>query len=101
MKDQPKQFGVWDASESVAVASLEEDLIILPVLVLLRSEGRCTRDTDACNRQIGGVLLQQRKDGSNRSVGYWYWTLIDIKQKLAITDRKYLATEWTVLLLRP
>lgn len=81
--------------------TLKSLLINPPILALARTDGHFTIDTDACDTQIGCVLLQRPPDDTNRPIGYWSRTLSDPEKKLSTTHRECLAVVWAVLLLRP
>lgn len=50
--------------------TLKAELIEPPVLALPRLQGEYTADKDACDEQIGGcILLQKRQDGTDRTIG--------------------------------
>lgn len=97
---QSETFGPLDIKESAPVAILEKALKSLPGLVISRTKDQYTLDTNACDKQIGVVLLQKQEDGNNRSIGYWPRTLNEKEQKLVKTHRECLAVIWTLTHLR-
>lgn len=58
------------------------------------------QDKDACDIQIGCVLLQKQQDEMTRPSGYWSHSLTSAECVYDTTQREYLATEWTVPLPR-
>lgn len=52
------------------MATFQENLISPPILVLSYAEGNFTLDTDACNVQVGWVLLQYQPDTTKQLIGY-------------------------------
>ena len=100
-KGQPAKFDELNAEETKAFEDLKGLLIAPPVLALPKAEGKYTVDTDACDLQVGCVLLQEQEDGTNRPVGYWSRTLTKPEKAYTVTERECLAVVWAVLLLRP
>lgn len=84
-----------------AMNELKNALISPPVLALPNFTGHITLDTDACNVQVGRVLLQKQRDETVRPVGSWSRALNDTKKQYDTTHRKCLAIVWSVLVLRP
>lgn len=82
------------------VASSKEALMRPLVLFSPRTESQYTLDTEANEKQIRCVLLQEQEDSGNRPAGCWSRTLNDEEQKLATKNREWLAVIWTVMLLR-
>lgn len=70
-KDQPATFGSLNEEELNSMNSLKNALISPPVLALPNNSGHLTLDTDACNVQVGCVLLQQQPDDTTKPIGYW------------------------------
>lgn len=58
-------------------------------------------DTDACDVQIGWVLLQQQPDGIAKFIGYWSRSFTNAKRKCDTTQPEHLEIVWAVLLLHP
>lgn len=57
-------------------------------------------DTDACNSQVGFVLLQNQEDGKAQAIKYVSRAMSKPKKNLETTNCEYLAVSWAVLLLR-
>lgn len=60
-----------------ALCTLQKKLTSPPVLAVPQSQGNYTVDTDTCDRQVGGVLLQKQLDGHDKRIGYWSGPLTD------------------------
>ena len=99
-KDRSIRFEL-DDSEKEAVDALKEKLTSTPVLALPRATGQFTIDTDACDYQVGCVLLQRQDDDSLRPIGYWSRTLNPAETRYDTTHKECLAVVWAVLMLRP
>ena len=96
-------MGELNEEETKAFETLKEKLFNPPILTLPRIGRRYTIDTDACNVQIGCVLLQDQEDEkpTRKPIGYWSRTLFQAEQGYHTTERECLAVVWAVLLLRP
>lgn len=100
-KDHPQRFPSLSPTEENAFESLKQLLISPPVLALPRADGHYTLDTDACDVQVGCVLIQDQRDGPPRSIGYWSRKLTKPEQNYSTTEKECLAVVWAILLLRP
>lgn len=100
-KNLPARFGQLAQEETIAVTVLPDKLISSQGLPLPCHSGKRTSDTDARNVQVGCVLLQVRKDGTDRPIEYWSHYLNDAQHAYDTTHRDYYAVLWTVLMLRP
>lgn len=60
-KDQPTHFGALTADELNAIRELQNKLVSPLILELPYSGGSYTLDTDACNAQLGCVLIQEQQ----------------------------------------
>lgn len=67
-EDQQGSLDALDENESVVVAYITENLINPPELMVRKSKGHYTLDTDACEKKIKCVLLRQQENGSGRYV---------------------------------
>lgn len=68
-KGEPVCFGPLSEEKRDTMKKLQIKLISPSVLELPRFTGRYTVDTDACDRKVGCVLLQEQTDGTkNQSV---------------------------------
>ena len=90
-KGQPTKFEELSDEEEKAFKSLKSKLVNPPILALPRSEGKFTLDTDACDTQVGCVLLQDQPDGHARPIGYWSRKLTKAEQAYTTTERECLA----------
>lgn len=70
------------------------------VLILLRSEGRCTVGTDACDKQVHCVLLHQQPDGYDKPIGCCSQSLNAAETVYDTTHRECLAVVWAALIMR-
>lgn len=70
-KTQPKMFLSVNQKESAADASLEKELIRLPLLVLWSNNSPYRLDTNACDKPNGRVLLKNQERGIRHRIGYW------------------------------
>lgn len=60
-----------------------------------------TLNTDACNEQIGDILLQMQSDHMTKPIGYQSRSLTNTEQRYNTTQRECLAIVWPKLLLQP
>ena len=72
-----------------------------PILALPRRSGHITSEIDACDRQLGAILLQAQTDGTNNPTGFLSKSLTVIERNYDTTERECLAVIWAFLLLRP
>ena len=100
-KGEPTVFGPLNEEEMGALEELKKRLIEPPILTLPRRDGRYTVDTDACDKQVGCVLLQEQPEVPARPIGYWSRSLNQAERAYDTTHRECLAVVWAVLLLRP
>lgn len=71
-KPLAKDIGAGEEDEFLALDGRKEKLISPLVLSLPGYNGQYTLDVDACNKQIGCVLLQEQKDQKeSRPTRYW------------------------------
>lgn len=80
--------------------TLQNRLTQPPTLALPCRNGKYTVKTDACDRQVGCVLLQEHSYGTTRLVGYWSRSLNKAEKAYDTTHRECLAVVWAVLMLR-
>ena len=101
-KDQPKSFGALTDEEFEAFATLRNHLINPPILALPKVGKKYIVETDACDEQVGCVLLQEQDtEGDFRPIGYWSRTLNPAERNYTTTERECLAIVWSILMLRP
>jgi len=101
-KGQPTEFGPLSEEEQAAFKELRARLITPPILALPRSGLPMTVETDACDKQVGCVLLQDQPDGQPmKPLGYWSRSLNKAERNYNTTQRECLAVVWAVLMLRP
>lgn len=99
-KNLPKTFNGLTVDEKPEVERLKRLLTHPPILALPRASGLNTVDIDACNKQLGFLLLQEQPEGSAVPIDYWLGALNDIENKPATTHKEFLAVAWVILLLR-
>jgi len=100
-KGEPVSFGPFNDKEQEAFDTLKMRLISPPVIALPRGTGKYTVDTDACDRQVGCVLLQEQLTGPDRPIGYWSRSLTSAEAAYDTTERECLAVVWAVTMLEP
>lgn len=71
MKGEPVHFRQLSNEERDAMKQLQIKLISPPVLALPKLTRKYTVDTDACDRQVGYVMLQEQRYGTTKHVSYW------------------------------
>lgn len=69
------------------VIDLPEEAYLSPILASPRKEERYTADTDARDRLIRHVLLQNQDENVNKLVEYWSKILNDLERNLDTTHR--------------
>lgn len=69
----------------------------MPLLALPRQTRRYLVDTEAFNKQMGYILLQEQRDGPVKPVGYWSRILNKAEQANDTTHRAFLAFVRAVL----
>lgn len=70
-------------------------------MLALPRTSQYTADTDACDPQVGFVILQKQTDGIMRPIGYQSYTVTSGEQNLATTHKHFLAVVGVVVLLLP
>lgn len=101
-KDKPKYFGPLDEEELQAFATLRNCLLSPPILALPKMGKPYIVETDACNEQVGCVLLQEQETAKDyRPIGYWSRTLTAAERNYTTSERECLAIVWAILMLRP
>lgn len=70
------------------------------VQALPRSKGTYTVDKDACNKQIGSVLLQKQPGGTDKPIGYYSRSIDDADRACNYTYQECHSMVWLLLLLR-
>ena len=101
-KDEPKVFGALSEEEFEAFATLRESLLKPPILALPKVGKHYILETDACNEQVGCILLQEQETAKDyRPIGYWSRTLNTAERNYTTTERECLAIVWGILILRP
>lgn len=58
-------------------------------------------DTDACDKQVGCVPLQEQPEGPVKPVGYCSKSLNKAEQACDTAQRECFAVVWAVLILKP
>lgn len=100
-KAEPTEYGPLNEEERNALERLREKLVPPPVLALPRFAVKYTVDTDDYDKQVGFVLLQEQKEGTNWKIGYWYRSPNQSESPYKTTNSDYLAVLWATLLLGP
>lgn len=83
-----------------ALAILYQNPIAAPVLSFPCCKVYLTIETDACNKQIGCVLMQLRPDGAKKPPWCWSGTLNAKGKNYDTTHCEPLAVFWAILFLR-
>lgn len=84
-----------------ALQILLEKLISFSVLAFHRKKGRYTVETDACDCQIGYVVLQRQDDNVYKPAGNWSNILNDREGNLDTGHQDCVAVVCAILLLLP
>ena len=101
-KGHPTEWSDLTDDQLGAFETLKSRLTNPPVLTLPRAGQSYILDTDACQTQVGCVLLQEQEDGSApKQIGYWSRTLSSAERNYTTTERECLAIVWSILMLRP
>ena len=100
-KGQPQRWESLEPNAEKAFHALKDTLAKPPILALPRRSGHITVETDACDRQLGAVLLQAQADGTNKPIGFFSRSLTSAERNYDTTERECLAVVWACLLLRP
>lgn len=69
------------------------------VLALLQTDDHSTIHTDAWDKQIEYVLLQELEDETVRPLQYWSRTVMDSEKKLATAREECIVVVWPNLSL--
>ena len=99
-KDRPTTFDDLADDERQSFLELKKRLVSPPVFALPRPNGRYVIDTDACEYQVGCVLLQEQ-EGQLHPIGYWSRSLTKAERAYDTTQRECLAVVWAIFTLRP
>lgn len=70
-RDQQIKFDELSDDELTAFEALMTTLVNPPVLNVPRRDRKFTVYTDACDKQVGCVLLQEKPDSTKTRIGYW------------------------------
>lgn len=98
-EDQPTHLEKLDEDEILIQQTLQQKLITPPVLALPGSTSTYPLDSDACNRQIGWVLLQQQPE-PDKPNGYCSKSLNDANPAYDTVHKDCLAIFCAVSLQR-
>lgn len=71
-------------------------LLVVPI-----TKGWYNASTDAWERQLNAVLLEEQPDGQPRPFGYWYRSLAHAESLYTSSEREYLAMMQALLFLHP
>lgn len=99
-KDNPDKWERLKEDETEAFNKFKDFLAKPPVLALPRLGQTYTVDSDACDKQVRSVLLQEQEDVNEHPLGYLSRTLIPAERNYDTTQRKCLEIVWAILLLR-
>lgn len=80
--DQPFKFGELNDEELSTLESFRTKMVNQSVPILPRRGGQSTVYTDASNKQVRRVLLQEKSDSATKRIGYW-------SRSLNYTERRY------------
>lgn len=80
---------------------LKEALVKPPALALPRSDLTYVYDNDACDKQLGAVLMQRCKYKSLRPAGYYSGNPTASKRNYDTNEREHLTICWIVLVISP
>ncbi|CAN8067637.1 unnamed protein product [Agarophyton chilense] len=100
-KNKPFNFETLTDTEHEAFEKLRQRLIRPPILAISRQDMPYVLDTDACDIQVGCVLLQKQPDGDLLPIGDWSRSLNKAERSYSTTERECLAVVWAILHLRP
>ena len=100
-KGKDATFPTLTEEEENAFLTLKKKLASPPELALPQSGRTYIVDTDACDKQVGCVLLQEDENDVLHPIGYWSRTLTKPEKNYDATHRECLAIVWAVLVLRP
>lgn len=100
MKDTPKSFEL-NEEQIESYEQLKSCLVKPPILALPRNGFKYVLDTDACDYQVGCVLMQEQEEGPMRPIGYWSRSLNKAERSYDTTQKECLAVVWAMLHLRP
>lgn len=90
-----------DEAEMTSLNNLKIALVNPPVLSLASSDLPYILETDACNKQLGYVLMQRYSEKSLPQISYFSQTLTDAEKNYDTTESDCLAIFWEALLLCP
>lgn len=99
-KEQPTNFNVLSPEQKKELFTMKERLVKTPLLALPKSNRKFTVDTEACDRQVGYVLLHEKVEGTKNPIGYWSKSLTPTERSYDKTKREFIAVVWELLLLR-
>lgn len=100
-KCQPVGSSPLDETELSALEAFKTAHIQPPVLAVPDANGPHTLDRNACDVQIGCVLLQKQHGDTLKPIGYWFCSFNVAERKYNPTQREWIANFKAVLHLRP
>lgn len=82
---QLKKFGPLYSKTFPAMWTSQKNFILRSILQFLYAQGNFSSNTDACNVQVGCVLLQDKPDSTKQLVGHWPRSLTKMEEAYRIT----------------
>lgn len=98
---QSEEFKRIEEGRNERTGCTERKRIFAPILVLPRKSGRLKIGTDAYNRWVWIVLMQDGADGARKAPNYWACDLTKAELNNDKARREYLAVVYDFYLLRP
>lgn len=87
-------------AELLSAYALKNAVTNPPIHVFPRGNGLYTIEIDACDTQVGCILLQAQKSGAEKRFGYWSGRLSASERQPATTHKESVALLWAILLFR-
>lgn len=98
-KGKPTKFGNLSERAHAAFVQLKSKVASPRVLSMPRHSSLYVLETDACDSQVGCVLIQPDDKRSLRPFNYWSQILCSAERNNDMTERERLAIVWDVLLV--
>lgn len=99
-KDEPSTFDRLDRDVKKVFENFMATADGSPSTGIIQLNGRYTIHSDACDKQIECLLLQEQAYGTTEPIAYWLRMLNPAEGTYDTTHKEYLAVLWATLLLR-
>ena len=87
---------IWTKEQDLAFENLKQELTDKSMLAFYNPNKKCILVTDACNKSIGGILLQVNNNNEEKPVVYIGRSLTENEKKYCATELEALSLVWCI-----